>query len=273
MSSEITVYRESDFGEVRTVVIDGRTWFVATDIARNLAYRDAAAMTRLLPEDEKGYTSLCTPGGEQRVSVLSEAGLYRACMTRTTTYIKDPATRERVERFQHWILHEVLPGLRDTGYYLNVPPEKLAPEDLDRLTAYTMAGLAARNAALQAENDAMRPKAALGEAVSAATNCIDVTGLSRILHQNGVDWGGRDRTYEHLRDDGYLMNGGVRHNLPYQRWMEQGLFEVQEVPYRAPDGSMRVRLKTMVTSKGVEHLLKRYAPNCALPGMEGVGVE
>lgn len=84
----------------------------APELARALGFRDAYRLLESIPEAEKGYTTACTPGGEQRVSYLTEAGFYRALGQRQAARITDEMVRRLVERFQTWVYRDVLPALR-----------------------------------------------------------------------------------------------------------------------------------------------------------------
>src|SRR5699024_2756117 len=76
--SALTVFTYTDEREVRTVERDGEAWFVAADVAAILGYSATEAMTRSMDADEKDLQVLHTPGGDQRVTVISEPGLYEA---------------------------------------------------------------------------------------------------------------------------------------------------------------------------------------------------
>lgn len=89
----------------------------APGLARALGFRDAYRLMESIPDGEKGYTTACTPGGEQRVGYLTEAGFYRALGQRQPARISDPETRGSVERFQTWVYGTVLPEIRKTGGY------------------------------------------------------------------------------------------------------------------------------------------------------------
>lgn len=100
------------------VIPDGDTFKVAgPTLAKALAFRDASAMVRNLPDDEKGSVLEATPGGDQLVNYVTEAGFYHVIGQRQVGRIKDDAVRAQVERFQRWVHHEVLPSLRRTGTY------------------------------------------------------------------------------------------------------------------------------------------------------------
>jgi prophage antirepressor-like protein len=93
---------------------------LAPGLAKGLGHRDARDMIRNLPEDEKGYAPVPTLGGDQRVWHVTEPGFYRVLGQRQISRIKDGFIRDQVERFQHWIFHDVLPSLRKHGHY--TPP-------------------------------------------------------------------------------------------------------------------------------------------------------
>ena len=98
-----------DSNEVRVITDDaGETWFVASDVAYALDYRDAYNATRFLDEDEKGTQIVSTPSGEQNMLVINESGLY-ACILKSR--------KPEAKRFKKWVTSEVLPSIRRTGRY------------------------------------------------------------------------------------------------------------------------------------------------------------
>ena len=115
-TSDLTTYTLPELlggGGVRTVVIDGEPWFVATDFAALLGYRDAPNMVRMLDDDEVAthkVSSRSLNGHEQarEVSIVSESGLY-------TLIVK--SQRPEAKPFRRWVTHEVLPVIARTGYY------------------------------------------------------------------------------------------------------------------------------------------------------------
>lgn len=113
---DLTPY-EFEGQNLRIVQREGEPWFVAADAARMLGHRDAEKLTRSLDDDERGTQNVGTLGGEQDVSVISEAGLYRAIVQRRATDAIPAETRARIARFQRWVFHDVLPAIRKTGRY------------------------------------------------------------------------------------------------------------------------------------------------------------
>lgn len=106
MSTDLTTY--GFHGRSVRVVTDehGEPWFVASDVSRILGYGDATHMTRRLDEDEKGLRSVETPGGIQRMAVITEPGLYVAILGSQV---------EGARAFKRWVTHELLPEVRRTG--------------------------------------------------------------------------------------------------------------------------------------------------------------
>ncbi len=112
--------------QLRAITDDlGEPWFVAGDVAAALGYRDAPTLTRILDEDEKGTHLVCTLGGDQESTVISESGLYNAIFN---------SRRPEAKRFRKWVTGEVLPSIRKTGAYAMVPAPT-APANPYQLTA------------------------------------------------------------------------------------------------------------------------------------------
>lgn len=110
---------------------------------------------------------------------------------------------------------------------------------------------------LQTKVEQDKPKVLFAQAVETAKTSILVGDLAKILKQNGVNTG-QKRLFEQLRSEGYLIKGGSSHNMPTQRAMEMGLFEVKESTINNPDGSIRVTRTVKVTGKGQVYFVNRY---------------
>lgn len=107
----IEIFSNQEFGEIRTVVIDGEPWFVGKDVALALGYekpRNAIA-THVDVEDKKGAPIQGPPGGTQEMIVINESGMYALIFG---------SKLESAKRFKHWVTSEVLPAIRKTGRYI-----------------------------------------------------------------------------------------------------------------------------------------------------------
>lgn len=105
----LRVFEDEEFGQVRTVLIDGEPWFVGKDVAIALGYKDTinAIKDHVDSEDKRGW-QITTPGGEQQMTIINESGLYSLIFS---------SKLEGAKRFKRWVTSEVLPALRKTGRY------------------------------------------------------------------------------------------------------------------------------------------------------------
>ncbi|MFH8792247.1 Bro-N domain-containing protein [Streptomyces sp. NPDC017941] len=117
-------FRHGEF-DIEVLPRDGSFIVLATGLAKGLAYKDAWNMLRSVPESEKGSSLVRTPGGDQQVWHVTEPGFYRLTGQRQVSRIKDAYVRDQVDRFQHWVFHDVLPSLRQTGHYAAPVPGNL----------------------------------------------------------------------------------------------------------------------------------------------------
>ena len=110
---------------------------------------------------------------------------------------------------------------------------------------------------LKLENAELKPKALFADAVSASHTSILVGELAKILKQNGVNTG-QKRFFEWLRNNGYLIKRkGVDYNMPTQKSMEQGLFEIKETTINHSDGHISISKTPKVTGKGQVYFINK----------------
>lgn len=128
-------------------------------------------------------------------------------------------------------------------------------------TGYAIPGSyaeALKLAAKQAEQiETMKPKALFADAVATSHTSILIGDLAKLIRQNGVDIG-QNRLFGWLRDHGYLIGNGDRRNMPTQRAMDLGLFDIKERTFQNPDGSVRITKTTKVTGKGQQYFINKF---------------
>lgn len=245
--------------DVRTIAEGDEVLFVASDIAKILGYRDAAALTRTLDDEEKGTRPIDTLGGIQQLSVISEPGLYKAILQRQTGRMEVEVTKAFVKRFQRWVTHEVLPTIRKHGAYAT-------EATIDRILANPDFGIKLltdlkeeRDKRTEAENQVreLEPKALFADAVAASDGTCLVGELAKMLRQNGLDIG-QNRLFRLLRDDGFLGKSGANTNVPTQKAMELGLFRIKETAVTHSDGHVTISRTPKVTGKGQRYFINRY---------------
>lgn len=107
--NNLQIFENQEFGQVRTVTIDGEPWFVGKNIALALGYKNPQeAIREHVDEEDKGVSEILTPGGRQKMPIINESGLYSLIFG---------SKLESAKRFKRWVTSEVLPALRKTGHY------------------------------------------------------------------------------------------------------------------------------------------------------------
>lgn len=242
----IQIFKNKEFGQIRTVTINNEPYFVGKDVAEVLGYERATkAIQDHVDEEDKGVVPIQDSIGRmQNTAAINESGLYSLILSS-----KLPTAK----RFKRWITSEVLPSLRKNGGYL-VGQENMTPEQI------MAAGLKAAQKIIEnkdKEIERMKPKEIFADAVSTSHTSILIGDLAKILKQNGVNTG-QNRLFEWMRDRGYLIKrNGSDWNTPTQKAMELGLFEIKESTVNNPDGSVRINRTTKVTGKGQQYFINK----------------
>lgn len=242
--NELQVFKNQEFGSVRTLTINEEPWFVGKDVAIALGFKTPrdAIRTHVFEED-KGVDSIVTHGGKQQMTIINESGLYALVFgSRLPTAIN----------FKRWVTSEVLPALRKTGQYQ--VKELSGSELMAKALIEAQSVLAAKDKQIEE----MKPKALFADAVTASHTSILVGELAKILKQNGIDMG-QKRLFAWLRENGYLIKRkGTDYNMPTQRAMDLGLFEIKEGSYVNGSG-VNITTKTpKVTGKGQQYFINKF---------------
>lgn len=237
---------------VRTVIgNDGEPRFVLADLCHVLKLGNTSMVARRLSDSMKGLSQIDTPGGSQRMTTVTEAGMYAVVMR---------SDKPEAVRFQEWVTGEVLPSIRKRGGYLTPEATEKALTDPDFIIqlATSLKEERAKLAALEAENEANKPKVLFADAVATSHASILVGDLAKLVQQNGIPLGA-NRLFKWLRKHGYLISRkGTDWNMPTQKAQELGLFRVKETAVTHPDGHVTVNRTPKVTGKGQEYFISRF---------------
>ena len=229
--NDIQIFNNLEFGEIRTIELDGKPYFAAHDVARALGYTNPSKATNNHCKNSvmrRGNDSL---GREQEIKFIPEGDLYRLIVR---------SNLPSAEHFERWVFDEVLPQIRQTGNY-NLP--QTYAEALRAL-----ADQAEKAEQLRLENTEMKPKAEFFDAVAGSRTAISLGDVAKILAYPKI---GRNKLFEILRDRDILQNN----NIPYQKYIDAGYFRVIEQKYNAGD-EVRISLKTLVYQKGIDYIKK-----------------
>lgn len=249
---EIKIFNSTEFGSIRTEMVDGEPWFCLTDLCKALELTAKGVKQRLSDEVISNYPISDSIGRMHDMLFVNEDGLYDVILE---------SRKENARKFRRWVTSEVLPSIRKNGGYI-AGQESMGDDEL-----LAKALLVAQNKIAEREKkiteqqehiDRMKPKEIFADAVSSSKDSCLIGDLAKIICQNGYKIG-RNRLFEWMKTNGYLIKGGSSKNMPTQKAMEMKLFEVKETTITTPDGSTNVKRTTKVTGKGQVYFVNKFA--------------
>ena len=250
--TDLQIFNSPEFGAIRTIEKDGEPWFVGKDVAEALGYTDPnKAIVMHVDEEDKLNDKTASSLGQRGGWLINESGLYSLVLSS-----KLPTAK----KFKRWVTSEVIPSIRKHGAYMT--PDKLEevllkPDTLIQL-AQNLKDEQEKRRALEVKVEAQRPKVLFAESVEAAKTSILIGELAKLLKQNGINIG-QNRLFEWLRNNGYLIKRqGSDYNMPTQRAMEMGLFEIKETTITHSDGHIHVSKTPKVTGKGQVYFVNLF---------------
>lgn len=255
--NELQVFNSEEFGDIRTMNIDGQPWFVGFDVADALGYKNQsdAIMKHVAEEDrrliQKSQITTLADVPNRGFTFINESGLYALIFG---------SKLESAQRFKKWVTSEVLPSIRKHGGYIAGQETMTDDQLLAKALLVAQSKIAERDqiiAKKQERIEQMKPKALFADAVSASKHSILVGDLAKLICQNGYLIG-QKRLFQWMRENGYLMTQGSSYNRPKQRYVEQGLFEIKESTINNPDGSVRITITPKVTGKGQVYFVNKF---------------
>ena len=250
--TDLQNFNSPEFGAIRTIEKDGEPWFVGKDVAAALGYeKPTDAVRKHVDVEDRGISKMETPSGAQETTIINESGLYSLVLSS-----KLPTAK----KFKRWVTSEVIPSIRKHGAYMT--PDKLEevllkPDTLIQL-AQNLKAEQEKRMALEVKMEEQKPKVLFAESVEAAKTSILIGELAKLLKQNGINIG-QNRLFEWLRNNGYLIRRqGSDYNMPTQRAMEMGLFEIKETTITHSDGHIHVSKTPKVTGKGQVYFVNLF---------------
>ena len=246
--NELQIFNSEEFGEVRTVVLNSEPMFCLVDVCKALDIKNATDVAKRLDDDERTRLNL---GRQGETNFVTESGLYAVILR---------SDKPNAKKFRKWRTGEVLPSIRKNGGYI-AGQETLSDEELlSKALMVAQRKIDEKNNIIAMQDSriqGMIPKEIFADAVSASHTSILVGDLAKLICQNGVQIG-QKRLFEWLRENNFLIKSGASRNMPKQRYVEQGLFEVKESNIQNPDGSVRITKTTKVTGKGQVYFVNKF---------------
>ena len=240
--------------KVRTESKDDAVWFVAADVCRVLDLGNTAMAVERLDADEKGISIIDTPGGNQQMSVVNEAGLYTLILT---------SRKPQAKEFKRWVTHEVLPSIRKRGLY--AVDEVLKNPDLLISALVELKKERAEKKRLELENAVkaqqiaeLQPKASYYDVVLA---CPDLVTITQIAKDFGMS---AKKLNQILKEKKVQFKQGKTWFL-YQKYAEQGYTQSKTYLY---DDDNHTAMHTLWTQKGRLFIYGLLKADGILPVME-----
>lgn len=250
--------------ELRVVMVGNEPWWVARDVAALLGYRDAANALRIVDSEDRGTHRVSTPGGDQHLSTVNEAGLYRLIM-RSDKPIAQP--------FQRWVTREVLPEIRKTGTFTApaAPAAQAAPFEIPTTFSEALLLAAQQAEALEVTKASLvvaeqtvqeeRAKVAELEPKAQAVDTYMEKGANLLVREVAKLFGLRQKDlFFLLVEKGYLFRRRNSFNEYYYdtmaKYREAGYFAPKMYRWRDADGAEHITYTPYVTPKGVEQIRK-----------------
>lgn len=250
--TDLQIFNSPEFGAIRTIEKDGEPWFVGKDVAGALGYSNTAdAVQKHVDDDDRLTSQIAIAGQNRNIVIINESGLYSLVLSS-----KLPTAK----KFKRWVTNEVIPSIRKHGAYMT--PETLEaailnPDTMIKLCT-ALKDEQEKRKALEQQIESQKPAVLFTGAVETSKTSILIGELAKMLKQNGINIG-QNRLFEWMRENGYLIKRkGTDYNMPTQRSMEMGLFEIKETAINNPDGSIRISKTPKVTGKGQVYFINLF---------------
>ena len=255
---ELQVYKNAEFGSVRTTTIGGQPYFVGKDVADILGYANTRkALIDHIDDEDKGVTKCDTLGGKQDLIIINESGLYSLILS---------SKMPNAKKFKRWVTSEVLPAIRKHGLYAT--DDLIANPDL-AIAAFTALKeereknkeLMAAVAIGQQQIAEMKPKATYYDVV---LKCRDAVNISVIAKDYG--WSAM-RMNEYLHEKGIQFKQGDIWLL-YQKYAPNGYTKTNTHIYEDSKGIQHTKVHTKWTQKGRLFIYEQLKADGIYPQIE-----
>ena len=233
--TDLQIFNNDRFGQVRIVPVDGELMFVAKDVCDCLEitkYRDAISR---LDSDERGSVKLDTPGGKQDIAAINEYGLYNLVLS---------SRKPEAKEFKRWITHDVIPTIRKTGSYSMVIPQTL-PEALRAYADEVESHNATKAIVAQQEQQIaeFKPVKDYVDKILSSKSCLAITQIA-------ADYGLSAQELNKILHEAGLQRKVGDQWILYKQHMAKGFTKSETFTFCRSDGRLDSNITTKWTQKG-----------------------
>lgn len=247
--NELQIFNNEEFGEIRTVLANNEPMFCLPDVCKALELSNSRVVSARLDDDERCKLDLPRQG---ETWFITESGLHAVILR---------SDKPNAKKFRKWVTSEVLPSIRKNGGYIAGQETLSDDELLSKALLVAHNKIAERDKIIeqkQARIEQMKPKAIFADAVATSRTSILIGDLAKLICQNGYQIG-QKRLFEWLRNNGYLCKRkGTQWNMPTQKSMELGLFEVKESVHVNSNGCNIVTRTPKATGKAQIYFVNKF---------------
>lgn len=247
MDNKIEVFKNEQFGEIRTTLIENEPWFVAVDVCRALEIGNSSQAISRLDADEKMITLISNEGnkrGNPNMTVVNEPGLYTLILS---------SRKPEAKAFKRWITHDVIPMIRKTGGYMTDSLLERIQKEPAVIVEFAQALILEKNRvkALECELNTAKPKADYYDAFINPDDCTNIRTTAKELKIP------ERKFVQFLLKEKYLFRSPSGQLLPYNKDSNAGLFIVRDFVTFCYTGS-----QTYFTPKGKEVVRMKFQKKC-----------
>lgn len=249
--NEIKIFENPQFGKVRTAGATDNPLFCLADVCRVLELRVDGVTSRLKSDGVNRIGVIDSMGRQQTAIFVNEQNLYKVIMR---------SDKPQAESFQDWVCGDVLPSIRKHGAYMTDNIIERTLTDPDYLIQLATALKDERQKRIEAEQSvkAAQPAITFTKAVSGSVSSCLIGELAKLINQNGTPMGEK-RLFLWMRDNGYLGTKGERYNIPNQKYVDMGLFELKKGVRSGSNGVLHTTITTKVTGKGQVYFVNKFS--------------
>lgn len=245
--NEVQIFKNEQFGEIRTAGTADNPMFCLADVCQAIGINNSRAVKGRLDEDDVSLIDTPTNGGTQQITFVTESGLYDVIIR---------SDSEQAKPFRRWVTREVLPAIRKTGSYT---ARQMSRKELAQMIIQQeeeMEVLRLENKQKEEQLTEQKPKVVFADAIVGSKSSCLIGELAKIITQNGYEIG-QNRLFAWMRENHYLGTIGEYYNIPCQKYLEQGLFELKKNVH-SQNGQMVTTITPKVTGKGQQYFINKF---------------
>lgn len=251
--NELQIFQNKEFGNVRVIEIDGEPWFVGKDVAEALGYQNTRdALNKHIDAEDKGVAKCDTLGGKQDLAIINESGMYSLILSS-----KLPSAKQ----FKHWVTVEVLPAIRKTGSYNQLPTGQ---------NLIALALIEANKMLEEKDNTIKVQEQLIGEMKPKADYVDDILKNKSLLKISSIakDYGMSGQAMNNLLHALKVQYKSGDQWLLYAKHQSSGYTSSETVRFSRTDGRTDVKLITKWTQKGRLFLYELLKKQGVVPVIE-----